>query len=62
MNEEASDRLANEALELVERYSKVARERIRETLLRVALPAQDASAKCTVSARTRKADREAVAK
>jgi integrase len=43
------------SLELVGRYSKVTRERIRETLSRVALPVADPAAECTVSARAEKA-------
>jgi integrase len=39
------------SLELVERYSKVTRERIRKTLCRVRRPGEIAAAQCTVSAR-----------
>jgi integrase len=50
------------SLELVERYSKVTRERIRETLSRVALPPVDSSAECTVSARAEKVEIRSLAK
>ena len=43
------------SLELVERYSKVTRERIREALSRMSLPSPECSAECTVSARTEEA-------
>jgi integrase len=39
------------SLELVERYAKVTRERIREALSRMALPSAESSAECTMSAR-----------
>lgn len=50
------------SLELVERYAKVTRERIRETLLRVALPTPNSSPECTVSARAGKPSLRSVAK
>ncbi len=43
------------SLELVERYSKATRERIREALSRMALPSPESSAECTVSARAEEA-------
>jgi integrase len=43
------------SLELVERYAKVTRERIREALSRMALPSPESSAECTVSARAEEA-------
>ncbi len=43
------------SLELVERYAKVTRERIREALSRMALPSPECSAECTVSARAEEA-------
>ncbi len=50
------------SLELVERYPKVNRERIRETLSRVVLPTGDLTVECTVSARAGKPDLRFVAK
>jgi integrase len=43
------------SLELVERYAKVTRERIREALSRMVLPNAKSSAECTVSARAEEA-------
>jgi integrase len=50
------------SLELVERYAKVTRERIREALSRMALPSPESSAECTVSARAEEASAVRLAK
>ena len=50
------------SLELVERYAKVTRERIREALSRMALPSPESSAECTVSARVEEASPMRLAK
>ncbi len=50
------------SLELVERYSKATRERIREALSRMALPSPESSAECTVSARAEEAQIVSLAK
>jgi len=50
------------SLELVERYAKVTRERIREALSRMALPSPESSAECTVSARAEEAPAARLAK
>ncbi len=50
------------SLELVERYAKVTRERIREALSRMALPSPESSAECTVSARAEEASPVRLAK
>ena len=43
------------SLELVERYSKATRERIREAMAKMALPSRESSPECTVSARPQEA-------
>jgi len=50
------------SLELVERYSKATRERIREALSRMALPSPESSAESTVSPRTDEAEIASFAK